>query len=262
MSGPGSPLLRTGSTAGDRLVRLRIWAGLGLAVSVLGVARLRFEGILVNGPSMEPTLCTGDLLLLDRRAFAHRPPAREDLVIVRHRDGRMVKRIVGLPGETVEVRRSVLFINDAPLPSLHPVLPGYLDIGRGRLGPDRYAVLGDNRSLSPEETVHAVVGREAILGRVVAGWSWREWRGRWFGAPRESVSPRAVPPERVRESLPGPRLRSGPGDLAGLRFPRPGETGEVPGRGNPGRWREPPTPLLCLTAPGAGGRTFTSFVSS
>lgn len=245
-----------------RSLRIRGWVALGLVVAGAGLMRLRFEGILVHGPSMEPTLRSGDLLLLDRRAYRHRNPAREDLVIVRNREGRMVKRVVGLPGETVEVRRSLLYINGAPAWTEHPVLPGYLDIGRGRLGPGRYAVLGDNRSLSPEETVHAVVGSDAILGRVIARWSWRDWRGRWFGQPREGPRPRETPARWVGGTDPGIRRPAGPEEGMRLRFPCLGETGEVPGRGNPGRWREPPTPPLGLAAAKAGRRHFTSFVSS
>ncbi len=151
--GAGSTVSTVSTVAGRRPARRRLAVAAGIALLAgVGVARTRFEPILVAGQSMEPTLHSGDLLLLDRRAFAATPPARNDLVIVRHRGGRIVKRIVGLPGERIEVRKSRLFVNDQPTRAEHGILPGYLDIGRGQLLSGRYAVLGDNRSLTPEET--------------------------------------------------------------------------------------------------------------
>lgn len=174
--------------------RVRIAAAmlaLGL-VTFLAVGRMRYQGIVVAGSSMEPTLHNGDFLLLDRGAYRTQPPRRDDLVIVWRHGERIVKRVVGLPGETVEVRRGVLYVDGRRLPSSHPEQPGFLEILRGHLVGDRYAVLGDNRSMTAEETVHAVVGPQDIAGRVVAWFSWRTGRIGAFGETPADKSPTAA----------------------------------------------------------------------
>lgn len=140
------------------------------ALGALGLAGLRshFQLVLVAGSSMQPTLEDGDLLLLDRQAYQHGvTPQRGDVVVVRRAHEYLVKRIVGLPGETVEVASGIVLVNGVREAPGHPLLAGSLDIGRGRLASQRFAVLGDNRSLPLSEIVHAVVSPEDIVGRVV-----------------------------------------------------------------------------------------------
>jgi signal peptidase I len=158
-----------------------------LVLALLGIlagVRTRFQCFLVVGDSMEPTLRAGDVLIVDRAAYRGATPVRDDIVVVRYRGEPMVKRVVGLPGEEVEVRASRLYIDGRTVPTGHGILTGYLDIGRGHLASDRYAVLGDNRSMSPEETVHAVVGTEAMTGRVIGRISWRDRQAGWVINPQ------------------------------------------------------------------------------
>lgn len=144
-----------------------------LALVVLGAGsliglRLHFQLVLVSGSSMQPTLQDGDLLILDRQAYRDgATPRRGDVVVVRRSHEYLVKRIVGLPGETVEVSSGMVLVNGIRQTPGHPVLAGSLDIGRGRLASERFAVLGDNRSLPLSEVVHAVVSPEQIVGRVI-----------------------------------------------------------------------------------------------
>lgn len=176
MSGP--PAFSPADTAGvrgwrsalRRLGLLLLLAGIG----AVAVGRLRYQAILVVGSSMEPTFHSGDLLLLDRAAYGDAAPRRNDIVVLWHRGERIVKRVVGLPGEDVEVRRSHLYVDGRRFSADHRTLPGFLEIRRGHLAADRYAMLGDNRSMSAEETVHAVVGTSALIGRVAGRISWRD----------------------------------------------------------------------------------------
>lgn len=126
----------------------------------------RFSLVLSLGESMRPTLGSRELLLVDRAAYRHTDPRRGEIVVARHLGGWIIKRIVGLPGETVEVRQGRLLVNELPCREGYGLLPGLLSIGPGKLQPDRYALLGDNRDMSAEETIHAVVARDQILGRV------------------------------------------------------------------------------------------------
>lgn len=76
----------------------------------------------------------------------------------------------GLPGERVELLDGQLWVDGALLPTAHDLTPGPLTIAPGTLGPERYALVGDNRRLPTDQSVHAVVGRDQLLGRVIASW--------------------------------------------------------------------------------------------
>jgi signal peptidase I len=153
--------LRSGSTH---------WRLLALLIALLGVfglfpLRQRFQLTLVLGYSMRPTLRTGDLLLVDRSAYASAQPQRGETVIVRVDHHFMVKRVVGLPGEEIEVAEGTVFVNGCALTEEHGIIPGSLSIAKGRLAPGKYAVLGDNRSAWPTRGVHAILRKDEMLGR-------------------------------------------------------------------------------------------------
>jgi len=144
-----------------------VWIALTTCL-VLAALRLHWMPCLVTGRSMEPTLASGDWVLLDRHAYRHQPPQRGDIVVARVGRERLIKRIVGLPGETVEIRKGHLFVNDQPAPEPHPILSGPLDIAKGHLRPDHYALLGDNRTVSDLLPLHLIVHRDQVLGKVIA----------------------------------------------------------------------------------------------
>lgn len=149
--------------------RSRVYAFLALCC-LLSLAigwRSRFEFMFVSGTSMQPTLFHGDLLVLDHTAYYEGVPKRGDVVVARYDADFIVKRVVGLPGEVIEVDRGRLLINGQIQTLDHAIEPGWLTIGRGLLFEDRYALLGDNRSVFAGEAVFAVVPGSEILGRVV-----------------------------------------------------------------------------------------------
>lgn len=149
--------------------RRRLWIlPAAVACLILALLRLHWTPCLVAGHSMEPTLAPGDLVLLDHHAYTHTHPRRGDIVVAQIGSERLIKRIVGLPGETVEIRDGQLFVNGRPVSEPHPLQPGPLHLGKGNLRPDHYALLGDNRTVSDMLPVHLVVHRNQILGKVTA----------------------------------------------------------------------------------------------
>jgi type IV secretory pathway protease TraF len=90
------------------------------------------------------------------------------VVVALYHGGWIVKRVVGLPTEIVEVRHGRVTVDGSRLPLDHPVELGFLDIAPGRLLADRYAILGDNRGVEPSAFLHAVVSPSQMLGKVVA----------------------------------------------------------------------------------------------
>ena len=141
----------------------------GALMALLLWLQSHFRLALVIGGSMLPGLNTGDLLLVNKKAYRKGEPARGDIVLAHYGQELIVKRVVGLPSEEVELERGHILVNGAVFPEPYPIQTGPLNISPGRLLPGRYAILGDNRAMSAYETVHAVVSKEQIVGKVT--WS-------------------------------------------------------------------------------------------
>jgi signal peptidase I len=141
---------------------------LGLTcVAVLFWLKTHVGFVIVDGDSMLPTFESGDLLLIHKRAYRHVEPARGDIVVSRFRSELIVKRIVGLPNETIEVIAGAVHVNASALHEPYPLQPGALEVNPGELMPDRYAVLGDNRSGSDYQLFFAVISRDQIVGKTL-----------------------------------------------------------------------------------------------
>ncbi len=153
-----------------------IWlAAVFIAVQVI----TKYIGIfsVVDGESMEPTLYHGEYLWVDKFDYVINEPERFDVVIfpVEYfgEDRHFVKRIIGLPGETVFIdEEGVIFINEQELKEGYgkEIIAPYtrqLAAEPITLGPDEYFVLGDNRNHSSDSRYESVgnIPREKILGR-------------------------------------------------------------------------------------------------
>jgi signal peptidase I len=136
-------------------------------IGLLLLFRAHFVLYIAKGESMMPGLRSGDLVLVDRLAYRAEQPKRGDIVVARDRGDLIVKRVVGLPGEEVELREAKLYVNRLPLAEDYAVEPGQLSLRKGRLFGDKYALLGDNRSVPVSLSVHAVASKDQIVGRVI-----------------------------------------------------------------------------------------------
>ena len=165
----GKSPMRTTKT--PRLARFsrRAWlAATGITLILFGWwFHCAYQLVVVSGDSMLPTLKSGDLLLVNKRAFEQVEPDRGDIVAARHAGGLVVKRVVGLPGEEVAVKRGRLYINGGRVNENHTIYPGYLNVGQGKLLPGDFATLGDNRAISSATAVHPIITQADILGKVV-----------------------------------------------------------------------------------------------
>lgn len=126
------------------------------------------QATIVYGQSMEPNLHPNQRLVVDKLSYRLHSPQRNDIVVVDLPDMEemLVKRIVALPGETVEVRNGVVYVNGAAIPELfaHDLTP--YDMAPRSLGPLAYFVMGDNRGNSNDSRSFGPVNREEIVGRV------------------------------------------------------------------------------------------------
>lgn len=164
---------------------------MGAAVVVsLGGFAVAFLTVRVDGVSMAPTLQDGDHLLLDR-AFALGPPARGDVVLMVESNGiPAVKRVVGIPGDTLEIDGSgphpILLVRPGGRGSWMRLderyargawlVPDFCCDAQGRdgvrsatpitLAPDEFYVMGDNRDVSIDSRRFGPVPRDRVLARV------------------------------------------------------------------------------------------------
>lgn len=140
-----------------------------LAVSALllfGVPRFLMERVIVDGPSMEDTLQDGDNILVEKVSRYFGALDRFDIIVfypdddAKEKNGRYyIKRVIGLPGETVRIEGETIYINDVALEEAFGFTkmgtPGIAKNGV-TLGEDEYFVLGDNRSVSKDSRAESV----------------------------------------------------------------------------------------------------------
>lgn len=126
------------------------------------------QATVVYGQSMEPNLSPLQRLIVDKISYRLHSPQRNDIVVIDlpTMDDMLVKRIVGLPGETIEVRDGEVLVNGSPLPEPFPHDLGHTTMAPTVLGPLQYFVMGDNRDNSNDSRSFGPVHRESIVGRV------------------------------------------------------------------------------------------------
>ena len=127
----------------------------------------------VSGESMETTLSDGDHLIVDKISYRFRDPERYDIVVFPYRleeNTYYIKRIIGLPGETVQIVDGYVYINGIQLDEHYGneimEKPG-IAADPVTLGEEEYFVLGDNRNNSQDSRTVSVgvIHRNEILGR-------------------------------------------------------------------------------------------------
>ncbi|MBI5637616.1 MAG: signal peptidase I [Nitrospinae bacterium] len=168
---------------GKGLLREYIEAILVALIAALLIRTFVAQAFRIPSGSMIPTLLVGDQLLVDKVAYRFRPPARGDIVVFKYpgdesRD--FIKRVIGLPGDIVEVRAKAVYINGAPLNeryAFHDAFDHMRIIPRDDFGPvtvppDKYFVMGDNRENSQDSRFWGFLERDKIIGRAfILYWS-------------------------------------------------------------------------------------------
>lgn len=125
--------------------------------------------VKVDGISMLPTYKSGSVNFSNRLAYWWHEPQRGDVVTVRYAGEHLMllKRIIGLPGETVAFDHGTVLINGQPLVEPYEKNPGDWTLPPRTLGPDEYFIVGDNRTMPPQDHKFGVVERFRIVGKVL-----------------------------------------------------------------------------------------------
>jgi len=146
---------------------------LRIAILVV-VAGATFKFVLqpvrVDGGSMLPTYRENGVNVVNRLAYYFHEPRRGDVVAVRLLAGehRMyMKRIIGLPGETVAFHQGRLYINGKPQDEPYVKLPCDWEHEPVQVGPDQYYVVGDNRTMPWDNHTKGRAARDRIIGKVL-----------------------------------------------------------------------------------------------
>ncbi|MFH1656909.1 MAG: signal peptidase I [bacterium] len=144
------------------------------AVIVIPIRYFVFQPFFVNGQSMEPNFHTGDYLIIDEISYRFKDPQRGEVIVFKYPQNpsqRYIKRIIGLPGETVEIKdgKVMVYGNDQNgLLAEENYLPD-LDYTPGdekiTLSDGEYFVMGDNREHSYDSRRWGVLPEDLIIGR-------------------------------------------------------------------------------------------------
>lgn len=154
----------------SRFVEIVVCIGIALVLSVL-LNKYVGTYTMVEGTSMESTLHDEDYLLVDRLSYRFTEPKRFDIVIFPFdEDTNYIKRIIGMPGEKIQIQDQNIYINGEILQESYG-LEGILDAGQAveeiQIGDNQYFVMGDNRNHSTDSRSSEVglVSKDKIAGK-------------------------------------------------------------------------------------------------
>ncbi|HEU0080955.1 MAG TPA: signal peptidase I [Candidatus Paceibacterota bacterium] len=146
-------------------------------VAVALVRTFAFETFFVQGDSMYPTIKNGQLVMVNKLAYLFKEPGRGDIVVAIPRvyPGRVVKRIIGLPGEWFSIESERIVIRDSRtekgvnLDESYLAIPNTPEVGttRRNIDPREYFALGDNRAVSIDSRELGPIDRWSIKGQVI-----------------------------------------------------------------------------------------------
>jgi len=151
------------------------WVGLVILALIIAllIKTFLFQAFFIPSESMVPTLKVHDRVLVNKLSYKLHPVHRGDIVVFKAPPDSdpgiddLVKRVVGLPGETVSGKNNHVYINGEQLPE--PYLPKgtqISDFAAVKIPADSYWVMGDNRANSKDSRVFGVITKNKIVGRV------------------------------------------------------------------------------------------------
>lgn len=142
-------------------------------VIVLPIRIFLAQPFIVSGSSMLPTFETGQYLIVDQVSYNFNDPDRGDIIIFRFKEtpGKfLIKRIIGLPGETVKIEGNDVFVKMVDSDEFVQIEEEYVVVEKGStveksLGEEEYFVLGDNRLNSLDSRYFGAIEKDLIIGR-------------------------------------------------------------------------------------------------
>lgn len=124
--------------------------------------------VVVVGDSMVPTLKNSQILLLNKFDYVFNDINRYDIVVIKLNKQEIIKRVIGLPGETVEYKNNTLYINNEPVDSKYNFDTEDFTMKSicncDKIPKNKYLVLGDNRGVSADSRIMGLIDKKNIIG--------------------------------------------------------------------------------------------------
>lgn len=140
-----------------------------IIVLVLLIKKYIFSPIKVNGDSMYPTLHDNDIMILNEIGYYLNGVERFDIVVVNTGNDKIIKRVIGLPGETVKFKDNKLYINDEEIEEKfeHAITHNFelSEIDVEVIPEGYYFVVGDNRGDSLDSRTIGLISEKQIMGK-------------------------------------------------------------------------------------------------
>lgn len=158
-------------------------------ITIFLVRYFLFKPFYVRGASMEPNFFDKEYLIIDELTYRLKEPQRGDIVVFKspmNKKEYFLKRVIGLPGETVKIRDGQVMIYNEEMPDGFVLKESYLAAGlktlpdaSAALGDNKFFVLGDNRFSSLDSRMVGPIDGSTLIGRVILrGWPFD--RVQWF----------------------------------------------------------------------------------
>jgi signal peptidase I len=139
-----------------------------IAVAVFALLRVTVQSYTVVMSSMEPNFQQGECIMVNKVCYRSSAPQRGQVIVFNPPFGSahpFIKRVIGLPGETLEIRDEKVFVNGIPLQEEYVMAPPNYTMPTTEVPENEYFVLGDNRNNSNDSHSGWTVPRDNIIGR-------------------------------------------------------------------------------------------------
>jgi signal peptidase I len=179
-----------------------------IAVALFIGARMAIQTYEVFQSSMLPNFHPGERVVVNKAVYWFREPRRGDVIVIQAPNGeseKWIKRLIGLPGDTIEIVNGLVYVNEVPLDEPYVKNSFTYSLPERTLAADNYFFLGDNRNVSNDSSRGWLLARADIIGKAwLISWPPSDWSmvpeynldkqvGTTAGAPDRAVLPAALP---------------------------------------------------------------------
>jgi len=152
-----------------------------IAIAIFAFLRVSFQGYMVRGSCMLPGIENQDWVMVSKASYFSSDPQHGDIIILEPpipANHPFIKRVIAVPGDTIEVKDGKVYLNDIALTEPYVSDPPRYTLPAREIPEGEYFVLGDNRNSADDSHIWGTVPGENIIGKAwVIYWPLERWRG-------------------------------------------------------------------------------------